>query len=209
MSPNRVPSWTNFGDERDDEDGPSADDAPAILRLDPAGPPSVRQQSQEASLYLTRSNPYTFLSSEADARRLASTSRWLIVDTVGFENIREKYGDDAIPEDYEPNPDADPTLGDDSDAEEDAVGAAAEDSDGDGGGVTTDLEGEAETDGQEYTRAELKTMEWPKLRSLAKDSDHEDIDGRSSKEEIINALAVDVDSEDDSASEAADADAEE
>lgn len=204
MSPNRVPSWTNFGDERDDEDGPSADDAPAILRLDPAGPPSVRQQSQEASLYLTRSNPYTFLSSEADARRLASTSRWLIVDTVGFENIREKYGDDAIPEDYEPNPDADPTLGDDSDVEEDAVEAAAADRDADG--VTTALEGEAEMEGQGYTRAELNAMEWSKLRSLAKDSDHEDIDGRSSKEEIINALAVDVDSKYDSESEDADAD---
>ena len=198
MSPNRVPSWTNFGDERDDEDGPSADDAPAILRLDPAGPPSVRQQSQEASLYLTRSNPYTFLSSEADARRLASTSRWLTVDTVGLENIREKYGDDAIPEDYEPNPEADPTLGGDSDVEAEAE----EDNDIDGDGVTTDLEGEAETEGQGYTRAELNAMEWSKLRSLAKDSDHEDIDGRSSKEEILNALAVDVNSDSESDDEA-------
>lgn len=48
---------------------------------------------------------------------------------------------------------------------------------------------EETTDG--YTRAELEAMDWSELRQMAVESDREDINGRSSKADIIEALAND------------------
>lgn len=54
--------------------------------------------------------------------------------------------------------------------------------------VTEDGSGETD-DG--YTRDELESMDWSDLRQMAVESEREDINGRSSKADIVEALAND------------------
>lgn len=49
-------------------------------------------------------------------------------------------------------------------------------------------EGDAE-DVESYDREELEDMEYSDLQSLAAESDHPDVDGRSSQEDIVEALS--------------------
>lgn len=53
-----------------------------------------------------------------------------------------------------------------------------------------DLDDEPEF--ETYPRDELESMEYSTLRELAMDSDHPDVNGRSSGDEIIEALSPDV-----------------
>lgn len=47
------------------------------------------------------------------------------------------------------------------------------------------------SEGEEtYSREELEAMDWPDLRSLASDSDREDVNGGMKRGEIIETLAV-------------------
>ncbi len=82
----RVRSWSSHNDDANDERNSTSEkcqtDPPAVIRLDPAGPPSVQKRAGDAALYLTRANPLTFMTSVDDARRLASTSRWLTIAAV-------------------------------------------------------------------------------------------------------------------------------
>lgn len=166
---NRVRSWSSHDDADDERNSTSEKyqtDPPAVIRLNSAGPPSVQKRAGDAAIYLTRANPLTFMSSVDDARRLASTSRWLTIEAVGVEEIREEFGDEAdrlIPSSFEARSDIDET--------------AAEAAD--------------EGDTAEYTRAQLEAMEWDEIRSIAVDSPRDDIDGRTSREDIVDALSAD------------------
>lgn len=184
----RVDAWSSHGDPTaesardpgtDNAPGqaPPSDEPPAVIRLDPAGPPSIQQRARDASLYLTRDNPLTFVSEESDARRLASTSRWLTVSAVGLAEITEMYGDDAetlIPSSYLARSDLDP---EDDEAVETSPGPDIDP------GAPVDVE-------QTYARADLEAMAWDELRSLGTASDRITVSGQTSRADLVDALSA-------------------
>ena len=57
--------------------------------------------------------------------------------------------------------------------------------------TVTDTQEAEDSEKSAYTRDELESLDWSELRSLAVESDREDIDGRTAKDDIIDALAED------------------
>lgn len=66
-----------------------------------------------------------------------------------------------------------------------------EDEDGDVDGVTESTSSDEETDDgyKTYPREDLEAKEYGELRELAMESDNDDVNGRSSGDEIIESLA--------------------
>lgn len=58
-------------------------------------------------------------------------------------------------------------------------------------GSSDDTDGEGSTDSQEPARSDLESMSYNQLRTLAADAESEDINGRSARDEIVDALAPD------------------
>lgn len=112
---------------------------------------------------------------------------------LSAEDIPDGILDD-FPSKFEP-------VDDDTDAEEEAEAEAETQSD-DTEDTSAESEDNDEPDdsddsedggGESYTRAELEEMSRSERVDLAKESDTSDIDGRSSDDDIINALATDED----------------
>lgn len=74
-------------------------DVPAVISLQNRS--SAWRQTREGGMYLTRNDPHGFVRSLADAERIATGSTVIEITAVGLTEIREKYGDDIVPVDYD------------------------------------------------------------------------------------------------------------
>lgn len=78
----------------------------------------------------------------------------------------------------------DDSEGGDADAEAETADDETDDTD-------TDDTDAGDASYETYSRDELEAMEWGDLRDLAKESDAEEIDGRSNRDDILETLSED------------------